>query len=83
MACLGKAGVDVGWAEVVADGGVAANSWMVRSCGVPNTYKDFVAPVCRLCPPRDTPMIPRYVPLLFDPRRWTAPNCLATSLKVS
>ena len=36
MACLGKAGVDLGWAEVVADEGAAANSWMVRSCGVPN-----------------------------------------------
>ncbi len=42
MACLGKAGVDVEWAEVVADGGAAANSWMVRSCGVPNTYKEGI-----------------------------------------
>jgi hypothetical protein len=42
MACLGKAGVDVGWAEVVADRGAATNSWMVRSCGVPNTYMEGI-----------------------------------------
>jgi hypothetical protein len=33
--------------------------------------------------PCDIPMIPRYVPLLFDPRGWTAPNRLATSLTMS
>jgi hypothetical protein len=43
MACLGKAGVDLGLAEVVVDGGAAANSWMVRSCGIPNTYMEAAA----------------------------------------
>ena len=42
MACLGKAGVDLGWAEMVVDGGAAANSWMVRSCGIPNTYTEEI-----------------------------------------
>ena len=42
MACLGKAGVDLAWAEVVVDEGEAANSWMVRSCGVPNTYMEGI-----------------------------------------
>ena len=40
-ACLGKAGVDLGYAEVVAYGGAAANRWLVRFCGVPNTYVVF------------------------------------------